>query len=387
MTQDLHMLKEKNRNKCIYSSMLSPFVKVDNDFIFKPNHFNYKNKSSDKLTLEQTPLIKGKKSTYSEAVKEIKKIIKFEKSMHIDGLSTDFQSIQHIIDFAERFKSSINHMCADELNVYFSALQKYGGSFVSFNELKKRADFIIVVGAKEENFSSEFFNDLNWNKEKVRKKIFYIDDKKININASSNLIDQINFLKSFLTEKETVRVQELKNLKERFNNSVFPVVIANIKKKDYALTYSIFDFVRIINKKKRIKMFSIYGSNNSGGFINACVTKTGYPNAINFTEIGPVYEPDFILPDKQKELKNLQVFISSFEPNPNIVFFKKNIFIGHPDFVHKRKVDVFIPTKTPGYDTKGLIVRSDNGSIYKLEKIVDSVYPLTTQLFEDIQKS
>ena len=110
-------------------------------------------------------------------------------------------------------------------------------------------------------------------------------------------------------------------------------------------------------------------------------------NAINFTEIGPVYEPDFILPDKQKELKNLQVFISSFEPNPKIVFFKKNIFIGHPDFVHKRKVDVFIPTKTPGYDTKGLIVRSDNGSIYKLEKIVDSVYPLTTQLFEDIQKS
>ena len=131
-------------------------------------------------------------------------------------------------------------------------------------------------------------------------------------------------------------MQELKNLKERFNKSVFPVVLANIKKKDYALTYSIFDFVRIINKKKRIKMFSIYGSNNSGGFINACVTKTGYPNAINFTEIGPVYEPNFILPDKQKEQKNLQVFVSSFEPNPNFVFFKKNIFVGHPDFVIKK---------------------------------------------------
>ena len=64
-------VKRKNRNKCIYSSMLSPFVKVDNDFSFKPNHFNYKNKSSDKLTLEQTQL--KVKSTYSEAVKEIKK--------------------------------------------------------------------------------------------------------------------------------------------------------------------------------------------------------------------------------------------------------------------------------------------------------------------------
>ena len=36
MTQDLHMLKEKNKNKCIYSSMLSPFVKVDDEFSFKP---------------------------------------------------------------------------------------------------------------------------------------------------------------------------------------------------------------------------------------------------------------------------------------------------------------------------------------------------------------
>ena len=47
---------------------------------------------------------------------------------------------------------------------------------------------------------------------------------------------------------------------------------------------------------------------------------------------------------------------------------------------------VFIPTKTPGYDARGLIVRSDNGGIFKLEKIVDSDYPLITQLFEDIQK-
>lgn len=387
MTQDLHMLKEKNKNKCIYSSMLSPFTKVDDEFSFKPKIFNNKNLPSNTLKSATTPLIKGKECSYSEAIKEIKKIIKFEKSMHIDGLSTDFQSIQKILDFAEKYKSSINHMCADELNVYFSAMQKYGGSFVSFNELKKRADFIIVIGAKEENFSSDFFNDLNWKKTKIKRTIFYIDDKKKNTNYFSlNLIDQINYLKSFLTEKEFGTDQKFKDLKQKFSKSVFPIVIANIKKKDYALTYSIFDFVRILNKQKRIKMYSIYGSNNSGGFINACVTKTGYPNAINFTEIGPVYEPNFILPDKQKEQKNLQVFVSSFEPNPNFVFFKKNIFVGHPDFVYKKKVDVFIPTKTPGYDARGLIVRSDNGGIFKLEKIVDSDFPLITQLFEDIQK-
>ena len=123
-------------------------------------------------------------------------------------------------------------MCADELNVYFSAMQKYGGSFVSFNELKKRADFIIVIGAKKENFSSEFFNDLNWKKTKIKRTIFYIDDKKKNTNHfSSNLIDQINYLKSFLTEKEFGTDQKFKDLKQKFSKSVFPIVIANIKKR------------------------------------------------------------------------------------------------------------------------------------------------------------
>ena len=62
MIQDLHMLKEKNRNNCIYSSMLSPFVKVDNDYSFGPmDHFNDKNKSLQSLTQIQHPTNKRKK--------------------------------------------------------------------------------------------------------------------------------------------------------------------------------------------------------------------------------------------------------------------------------------------------------------------------------------
>ena len=89
--------------------------------------------------------------------REVKKIIKLEESIHIDGFSTDLQSMYKVIDFAEKYRASINHMCSDELNIFFSAFQKYGGSFVSFNELKKRADFVLVVGARQEDFSSSFF--------------------------------------------------------------------------------------------------------------------------------------------------------------------------------------------------------------------------------------
>ena len=118
MIQDLHMLKEKNSKNCVYSSMLSPFIKMDKGYSFGYTE-KKKRISSFELFSNSTPLIKGKKSSYSEAIQEAKKIIKFEKSIHIDGLSTDLQSMYKIIDFAERYKSSIDHMCADELNIFF----------------------------------------------------------------------------------------------------------------------------------------------------------------------------------------------------------------------------------------------------------------------------
>ena len=184
--------------------MLSPFIKLDKGYSFgimekKMKKLNFLNSFAD-----STPLIRGKKVSYSEAIQEAKKIIKFEKSIHIDGLSTDLQSIYKIIDFAERYKSSINHMCGDELNIFFSAFQKYGGSFISFNELKNRADFILVIGAKQENFfSSHFYKDLKWNKQKIKRTIFYLDDHKVDNNSSlSNLIDQDQLFKNFISEKK-----------------------------------------------------------------------------------------------------------------------------------------------------------------------------------------
>ena len=115
------------------------------------------NKSFQSIS-DSSPLVKGNKVSYKEALREVKKIIRLEESMHIDGFSTDLQSMYKVIDFAEKYRASINHMCSDELNIFFSAFQKYGGSFVSFNELKKRADFVLVVGAKQEEFSSYFFS-------------------------------------------------------------------------------------------------------------------------------------------------------------------------------------------------------------------------------------
>ena len=68
MTQDLHMLKEKNKNKCIYSSMLSPFTKVDDEFNFKPKIFIQINlgKENQKSGIDEEDL----ESFYQKCVNE-----------------------------------------------------------------------------------------------------------------------------------------------------------------------------------------------------------------------------------------------------------------------------------------------------------------------------
>ena len=103
--------------------MLSPFIKMDKGYSFGPSE--KKDKRNHLLNFFPFNTIdKRRKSLLPEAIQEAKKIIKFEKSIHIDGLSTDLQSMYKIIDFAERYKSSIDHMCADELNIFFFSFSK-----------------------------------------------------------------------------------------------------------------------------------------------------------------------------------------------------------------------------------------------------------------------
>ena len=73
MIQDLHMLKEKNRVNCIYCSMLDPFLKMDESHNFEYEEKKNKKKLSFESFSNSTPLIRGKKVSYSDAILEVKK--------------------------------------------------------------------------------------------------------------------------------------------------------------------------------------------------------------------------------------------------------------------------------------------------------------------------
>ena len=78
----------------------------------------------------------------------------------------------------------------------------------------------------------------------------------------------------------------------------------------------------------------------------------------------------------------LQIFVSNLNFKPNIINFKKNIFIGHPSIKNKNFFDVFIPTKIPGIDSDGLVIKHDLISLIKLNKIFESNYPKLDEVFE-----
>ena len=85
-----------------------------------------------------------------------------------------FELVEHhvkamykIFDFAEKKKLSIDHMHSQKISNFYSGLQSFGGSFISFSELKNRSDFILFLGMTEKESSAELLiKRLSWNKKK-----------------------------------------------------------------------------------------------------------------------------------------------------------------------------------------------------------------------------
>ncbi len=336
--------------------------------------------------LNSTPMIKGKTVDLDIALVEAKKLIRQNKQIHIDGFGCDQIAMEKIINFAEKKKCSIDHMHGHRISNFFSALQRYGGSFVSFNEIKNRSDFILFIGQFENQLDLRFLEKLEWNDRKIKKSIFTLP-KTLKIKEEKkylryNLIDQINYLKRTIKGVKVQRNREYKLLIDSFLAAKYPVFIPKIELYDYGLSAAIFDFIKTINVIKKTRIFNFGENDNSSGFINSCVTKTGFPNAVSFSDWGAIYDPNEFSSSKLMNYKDLQIYVSNFNYDPEIDFFKKNIFIGHPNAKNKKKFDVFIPTKIPGIDQDGLIVRPDLIGILKLRRIFDSDYPVTSKIFD-----
>merc|ERR1711991_1125070 len=242
---------------------------------------------------------KGKVVDLKQAISEINRILKTSTSIHIDGMDCDISSIDKALRFAEKKKCSINHKSYEKINNLYTTFQKFGGSLVSFNELKNRSDFILVVGSDDIFSFHEFIEKLKWKKDKVKKSIFFLGEKKAKEKTVCNIVESkgenifhdINSIYVKLNEKKISKQDRLYKIINTLLCSKYPVIVVNINQHNLALIFSVYDLVYSVNKSKRLKIFNFFGFDNVASFINACVTKTGFPNAVIFSEKGAEYEP------------------------------------------------------------------------------------------------
>ena len=340
----------------------------------------------DDYRLDSTPLVSGKKVKIEEAISELEYLIKANNSFHFDGLICDQKSIDSIFNFAERLNASITHYENDEINNFYQAYQKYGGYLVSYNELRKRADLVILLGNFDEFLLTRFFKKIGWSKKKIRENIYLFSQRKFDLIKHNFKINKLDYAANFIYEifKKNEKDKKFEILKKKLEKSNYPVIVVN-PKNGFMYSQNIFKTLELINNnEKTLKLFKLSGLNNSSGFVVSSVSKTGFPGSINFTDWGASYDPIAYNAFNLKKKKDIQIFFSNLRFDPEVINFKKNVFIGHPNFSNKNNFDIFIPVKTPGIDTNGIIVRSDGTAVMKLPKKIESDYPEINQIVNKI---
>ena len=348
---------------------------------------NKLNWNINKLSKNISPMINGNNVSMERAVNEAKKIIRDSKEIHMDGFCCDQHSIIDLIRFAQRKMCTCNHLEWRKISNFYINLQRFGGAFSSLNEIINRCDFLFFVGW-DNDFS--FIENLVKKVKNKNLKVFVLSEKKKVLNIpklikvnKGTLGSEFNLIGNILLNSKHDN-QKYESVSDLFNKSNYPVFVPKIDKDNYELITSFFQILKNLNIKKPTKILNTLFSNNAPGFINACLTKSGYPNAICFSPIGPLYDPFEYNSFKLKDFKDLQIFVSCFDHNVKIDFFKNNIFIGHPHFTQRSKVNVFIPTKIPGVDSQGLILRPELSGIRKLKSLVKSSYPSLSDVLKMI---
>ncbi len=349
-----------------------------NDFFwfgYTNQKFNLKSEQNN-YKLKTSPLIQGKKVSLDKAIGKLKEVFNKKETVHFDGLICDQGSLGSILSLAEKSRSSVNHVENDEIKNFYSAYQKYGASLLSFNELRKRSDLIIFIGNFDRYILESFIKNIDWGKTKTNNSVFLFSEKFPSVFKNEfkykNLEISADIFINLFGENTTESRYE--QLQKKIKVSKYPVIIIN-PCNSFILIQQIFkNFAYINNNLKKVRMFRISGLNNSSGFVNCCVTKTGFPGSISFTDWGVSYDPENYNAIRQKDYKKTQIYISNLNSDPKVLKFKKNIFVGHPNHKNKVAYDIYIPVKTPGFDTNGLVVRSDGSGVLKLEKRIESDY-------------
>tara|TARA_B100001564_G_scaffold359653_2_gene382260 strand:+ start:110 stop:1360 length:1251 start_codon:yes stop_codon:yes gene_type:complete len=373
----------------------------------KIESYNIKNKSL------MFPLIKGKISTLSEALKISKKVISNHNEILLLNHGVELSGLRAILSFASEHNCIIDHINSKTLFQNLNIMQRTGYMATSLTEIKNRADVIIVFGNKLFEKSPRLLEKVLQTKNSLcsdirKKEIILIGDfsKNIihkikkssgvtNIKLNLDMIPDLMQLLSSDTKSINTKILSKTNL-----NKIIKVISGS---KYLVATWMGSDFLKNKNPEKIISSISKYIVNYNENKRGACAPiagplgditssqtlawMTGFASRIKFTDTTfhhdrMAYNGDLLVTNKNVDtvIHISTIASNKLEINKNLY----NIVLGHPNSTFTNTPDIFIPVGIPGIDYDGIMFRTDNVVSVALKNVRDIRLPTTENIINKL---
>ena len=169
---------------CPFCSLLCDDIRLEiknNSFISLNSNCLILKKSLERKIQDQSPRIKGKKTTMTLAIEELAKLIKKSKSILFTGMGTDVKGTKASLDILDKIGGTVDHFSGDSFSKNLKSIKEIGGVYLTLSELKNRCDTIIIIETIGQTvprlFEKYIFPKTNINKIKKRK-IVYIGSQQ-----------------------------------------------------------------------------------------------------------------------------------------------------------------------------------------------------------------
>lgn len=349
----------------------------------------------------------GNEGEFGQVVEEAATLLSDAKSPLITGIENlSTQAQQAAVKVADRFRAIIDSGWSDLHRGSMLAFQRYGKITATLGEITSRCDVVIFWFCDPQSSHPRFVERFLRSETATSKQIIVIDqemtatakiaDEFIQVNAG----DELEFVQKMRQELLGDRGQHdgdslAQTLAAARYGSVFVGKPSKTEPAFDVVTDQWFQLVRTLNDHTRFVMGSLPSSRNGVGASNVLASLSGFPDAVRFTDQGPVHngleysttsilnrrECDMLLicdagvdrpfdaaldADMTKWLKQIPVVVlSDFSANEY-----------RTDVVH-------VPVGATGWTTSGDYVRCDDVPI-PMDAIIETNAVSAAEFFESV---
>ncbi len=365
-----------------------------------------------------SPAIEGRKVALAEAVGAAAALIGKAALPLFGGLATDVDGMRAVMSLADRAGGVVDHALSDAQYRNFRVLQTSGWITSTLNEVRNRADLLVIVGRNIGELHPRFVEriarpaEVMFDTAQARRQIILLgedtgaafpgaDGEEVSklTCPSEQIGDVLAALRARLRGASLaadsiggLKLADIDGLIARCRAAKYGVMVWAPPAFDGPhadlLVHLVSEIVKDLNQTTRFAGLSLGGNEGSVTAAAVCGWQTGYPLRTSFASGSPQFDP--VRYSSGRLLASgecdLLLWLASFSPAlgpPQTSI--PTIVLGTPGLIMPQTPAVFIPVGTPGLDHGGSIVRCDNVVSLPLRNLERSSLPRAADVLAAIE--